>query len=176
MWLCLVVLYQRCSTLSPRVKNILRPRGHMFIDPYRKKFLSETRRPKPLIFSTKLHLADPCQTCSNKITGPKNGSAVGHTCFQNLHRVFLCPRWYFGRHIKIAPSVRLSVRPSVRYKSCLSDSSNKANLMKFHRKIKDNKKLCRADDLGSYAQCQGHNQVRGPNPVSAITQKLLKQI
>ena len=81
----------------------------------------------------------------------------------------------------VCPSVRLSVHPSVsssvRYKSCLSDSSltTKTNLMKLHRKIKDNEKLCRANDLDSYAQGQGHNQVRGQNCVSAITQKLLKQ-
>ena len=30
--------------------------------------------------------------------------------------------------------------------------------------------------LGSYAQGQGRNQVKGPNLVSAITQRLLKQI
>ena len=29
---------------------------------------------------------------------------------------------------------------------------------------------------GSYAQGQGHSQVRGQNHVSAVTQKLLKQI
>ena len=34
----------------------------------------------------------------------------------------------------------------------------------------------KAQDLGSLAQGQGHNQVRGQNRVSAITQKLLKQI
>ena len=34
----------------------------------------------------------------------------------------------------------------------------------------------RCDDLGSYAQGQGRNRVRGQNLVSAITQKLLKQI
>ena len=34
-----------------------------------------------------------------------------------------------------------------------------AKLMKLHRKIKHNKKMCRAHDLGSYAQGQGH--VRG---------------
>ena len=33
--------------------------------------------------------------------------------------------------------------------------------MKLHRKIEHNKKVCRAQELGSYAQCQGHNQVRG---------------
>ena len=39
--------------------------------------------------------------------------------------------------------------------------------MKLHRKIKNNEKVCRAHDLGSYAQGQGHNQVRGQNRVSA---------
>ena len=48
--------------------------------------------------------------------------------------------------------------------------------MKLHRKIKDNEKVCRAYDLDSYAQGQSHNQVRGQNRVSAITQTLLKQI
>ena len=33
--------------------------------------------------------------------------------------------------------------------------------MKLHRKIKDNEKVCRVHDLDSYAQGQGHNQVRG---------------
>ena len=54
--------------------------------------------------------------------------------------------------------------------------NTKANLIKLHRKIKNNEKLCREQDKGSYAQGQGHNQVRGQNRVSAITQKLLKQI
>ena len=48
--------------------------------------------------------------------------------------------------------------------------------MTFHRKIKHNEKVCRAHDLGSCAQGQGRSQVRGQNLVSAITQKLLKQI
>ena len=38
--------------------------------------------------------------------------------------------------------------------------------MKLHRKIKHNEKVCHAQDLG-----QGHNQVKGQNRVSAITQK-----
>ena len=38
--------------------------------------------------------------------------------------------------------------------------------MKLHRKIKDNEKVCRAHDLSSYPQGQGHNQVRGQNRVS----------
>ena len=49
--------------------------------------------------------------------------------------------------------------------------------MKLHRKIKHNKNVCRAHDLGSYAQGQGRSQVKGKkNRVSAITQKLLKEI
>ena len=48
--------------------------------------------------------------------------------------------------------------------------------MKLHRKIKHDKKVCRAHDLGSYAQGLGRNQVKGQNFVSAITQKLLKQV
>ena len=48
--------------------------------------------------------------------------------------------------------------------------------MKLHRMIKHNENVCCAHNLGSYAQIQGHNQVRGQNLVSAITQKLLKQI
>ena len=67
----------------------------------------------------------------------------------------------------ILKSHRPFVSQSVRYKSCLSNSSltTKANLMKLHRKIKDNAKVCRAHDLGSFAQGQGHNQVRGQNCV-----------
>ena len=36
-----------------------------------------------------------------------------------------------------------------------------ANLIKLHRKIKHNENVCRAHDLGSYAQGQGHKRVRG---------------
>ena len=43
--------------------------------------------------------------------------------------------------------------------------------MKLHRKIKLNENVCRTHDLGSYAQGQGRNQVRGQNLVSAISQK-----
>ena len=57
-----------------------------------------------------------------------------------------------------------------------SNCAAHANLMKLHRKIKHNDKVCRAHDLGSYAQGQGPVQVKGHNLVSAITQKLLKQI
>ena len=33
--------------------------------------------------------------------------------------------------------------------------------MKLHRKIYHNEKVCHAQDLGSYAQGQGHSYVRG---------------
>ena len=50
-----------------------------------------------------------------------------------------------------------------RSKSCFSNNSKttEANLMKLHRKIEYNKKVCRAQDVGSYVQGQGHNTVRG---------------
>ena len=65
-----------------------------------------------------------------------------------------------------------------RSKSCLSNNSKtaEANLTKLHRKlehdglanltklqgkIEDNEKVCHAQELGSYAQGQGHNKVRG---------------
>ena len=35
--------------------------------------------------------------------------------------------------------------------------------MTLHRKIKHNEKVCRAHDLGSYAQGQGRNQIKGQN-------------
>ena len=51
------------------------------------------------------------------------------------------------------------------------------------RYLDDNERLCAMElrlrvilDLGSYAQGQGRNQVKDQNLVSAITQKLLKQI
>ena len=65
-----------------------------------------------------------------------------------------------------------------RSKYCLSNNSKttEANLMTLHRKIEHNEKVCRAQELGSYAHGQGRNQVKDQNLVSAITQKLLKQI
>ena len=47
---------------------------------------------------------------------------------------------------------------------------------KTSQKIEHNETVCCAHDLGSYARGQGRNQFRGQNSVSAITQKLLKQI
>ena len=50
-----------------------------------------------------------------------------------------------------------------RSKWCLSNNSKttEANLTKLHRKIEHNEKVCRAQELGSFAQGQGHNRVRG---------------
>ena len=50
-----------------------------------------------------------------------------------------------------------------RSKSCLSNNSitTEANLTKLHRKIEHKEEVCRAQELGSYAQGQGLNQVKG---------------
>ena len=75
------------------------------------------------------------------------------------------------------PKVKVTIRSKV--KLCLKLSCSQtieANLMKLDSKIMHNENVCRAHDLGSYTQGQGRNQVRGQNLVSAITQKLLKQI
>ena len=48
-------------------------------------------------------------------------------------------------------------------KSCLSNNSKTtaANLTKLHRKIEHYDKVCQAQELGSFAQGQGHSHVRG---------------
>ena len=75
------------------------------------------------------------------------------------------------------PKLKVTIRSKVKLclKLCCSYTTE-ANMMKLHKKIKHNEKVCRAQYLGSYARGQGRNQVRGQNRVSAITQKLLKQI
>ena len=75
------------------------------------------------------------------------------------------------------PKVKVTIRSEVKLclKLCCSYTTE-ANLIKLHRKIKYNEKVCHTHDLGSYAQGQGRDQVRGQKRVSAITQKLLKQI
>ena len=47
--------------------------------------------------------------------------------------------------------------------SCLSNNSKtaEANLTKLHRKKELYDKVCPAQELGSYAQGQGHNHVKG---------------
>ena len=71
------------------------------------------------------------------------------------------------------PKVKVTIRSEV--KLCCS-STTEANLIKLHRKIKHNEKVCCAHDLGFCAQGQGLSQVSGQNSVSAITQKLLKHL
>ena len=59
------------------------------------------------------------------------------------------------------PKVKVEVRSEV--KLCLSNNSKttEANLKKLHRKIEHYEKVCRAQKVGSYAQGQSHNTVRG---------------
>ena len=45
--------------------------------------------------------------------------------------------------------------------SAITQNTIEANLTKLHRKIEHNKKVCHAQELGFYAQGQGHNRVRG---------------
>ena len=60
-------------------------------------------------------------------------------------------------------SPRTRSQSGQRSESCLGNNSKttEANLTKLHRKIEHNEKACSAQELGSYAQGQGHNQVRG---------------
>ena len=57
---------------------------------------------------------------------------------------------------------RLRSKSGQRSKSCYGNKSKttEANLMKHHRKIKYNEKVCHAQELGSYAKGQGHNTAR----------------
>ena len=59
------------------------------------------------------------------------------------------------------PKVKVTIRSEVKLclKLCCS-LTNEANLIKLHKKIKHNVKVCHAHDLGSYAHDQGSNQVR----------------
>ena len=63
-------------------------RGNMFyIGLYREKheiILSETTRPRALIFSMKHHLVNLYQVCSNYIPGAKNGPPTGVTFYIGL--------------------------------------------------------------------------------------------
>ena len=68
----------------------------------------------------------------------------------------LCSRFRFLR-------LKSRSQSGQRSKSSFSNNSKttEANLTKLHRKIDHNKKVGHAQDLGSYAQGQGHNHVRG---------------
>ena len=59
------------------------------------------------------------------------------------------------------PKVKVAIRSKVKILSSNNSKTTEANLMNFHRKIEHNEKVCRAQELGSYAQGQGHNQVKG---------------
>ena len=56
----------------------------------------------------------------------------------------------------------LKIKVTVRSKSCLSNSSKttEANFTKLQGKIEHNEKVCHAQGSGSYAEDQGHNQVK----------------
>ena len=58
------------------------------------------------------------------------------------------------------PKVTIMSEVQLCLKLCCS-LTTEASLMKLHRKIKDDEKVCRAQDIGSYAHGQSHNQVRG---------------
>ena len=45
--------------------------------------------------------------------------------------------------------------------SAITQKTTDANLMKLQGKIEHNVKICHTQELGSYAQGQGNNQVRG---------------
>ena len=65
------------------------------------------------------------------------------------------------RYRFLSPRARL--RSGQRSNPCLSNNSKttEANLTKLHENIEHNEKVCSLQELGSYAQGQGHNQVRG---------------
>ena len=67
------------------------------------------------------------------------------------------------KHNENVCRTRIRSQSGQRSKSCLSNNSKttEANLTKLQRKIEHNEKVCSAQELGSYAQDQGHNQVRG---------------
>ena len=78
-------------------------------------------------------------------------------------------------HKSLVPTfkVNVTIRPEV--KSCLilyCSLTIEANLMKLHRKIKHNEKVCCAHDLRSYAQGQGRSQVSGQNRVSVNNSRI----
>ena len=67
-----------------------------------------------------------------------------------------CTRFRF-----LSPRSRLQSGQRSKSCPCNNSKTTEANLTKLHRKIEHNEKVCSAQELGSYAQGQGHNQVRG---------------
>ena len=88
-----MALYQVCSNYTLGAKNGPAPGSH-FLHKLIKLFLSETIRPRLLIFGIQLHLVDLYQACSNYIPRAKNGPAQGVTCFtlaylEKCEKIFL---------------------------------------------------------------------------------------
>ena len=59
------------------------------------------------------------------------------------------------------PKVKVKIGSEIKLclKLCCSETTE-ANLIKLHRKIKHNEKVCHTYELGSYAQGQGRDQVK----------------
>ena len=79
-------------------------------------------------------------------------------------------RFLRPRSVTIMTEVKLCL------KLCCTDTTTEANSIKLYRNMKDNEYVCRAQILGFFAQGQAYIQVTGQNCISAINQKLLKQI
>ena len=73
----------------------------LYREKYEKIFLSETTRPRVMIFGMKHHLVNLNQVCSNYIHGAKNGLPRGSHV---LHRLIL------GKHEKIFMSETTRLR------------------------------------------------------------------
>ena len=59
------------------------------------------------------------------------------------------------------PKVKVAIRSEVKLVSQQLLKTTEAKLTKLHRNIEYYEKVCRAQELGSYAPGQGHNQVKG---------------
>ena len=82
-------LYQLCLNYASGAKNCP-PWGHivhigLYRENFEKIFLSETIRPRALIFGMKHHLVSLYQVCSNYIPGAKNGPTQGSHFYIGLY-------------------------------------------------------------------------------------------
>ena len=87
-------MFVQIIPLGPKMPH---PRGHMFYiglcrENHEKIILSETTRPRALLFGMKHHLVNLYQVCSNYIPGAKNCPDPRVTCFIYL---------YWEKHEKI---------------------------------------------------------------------------
>ena len=80
-----------------------------------------------------------------------------------LHRkIKYNPKVCRAHDLGTTPKVEVAIRSKVKIVSQHNNSkTTESNVTELHRKIEHNKKVCHAQKLGSYAQGQGHNQVRG---------------